>query len=634
MVEVARILWKFIVGVKDLLALLLLIVFFAALFAMLSASPNPGMVRDGVMLIDLDGFVAEQPAEIDPIETLLSGTAPMREYRARDIVRAVRLAREDDRVKAVALDLDGFLGGGQVSLLAITDELARLQKSGKPVYAYATAYTDAGYQLAAHAGEIWVNPLGGVALIGPGGSQLYYKGLLEKAGVDARIYRVGTFKSAVEPFLRSDQSPEAKEALSAVYAEYWDARLSDIKTARPDAQLDGIFDTPADIVEAAKGDLAQIALERKMVDGLGTRIAFGKMLAKKYGLPTDKDETEIKPGDFASFPFEALLAAKGPNRDGGPIAVITAAGPIVDGQAGAGTAGSATISNLIYKAIADDETKAILLRVDSPGGSVTASEEIRLALNEAKAKKLPVIISMANVAASGGYWISMPADAIFAQPATITGSIGIFGILPSFEGALQKVGISADGVKTTPLSGEPDMAGGIGPQFDRVMQALVEDGYGNFLSRVAEARGKTVAEVDAIAQGRIWAGGTARQLGLVDRLGGMDEALAEAAKLAKLEKGEWHARYYEPEPGFLAALVSTPTGAHSANQRPMDLFARSGLAQQQLLGVLIRDLAMLAGTQGMQAYCMECGGISSTSAVVPNKAQAKDWAGALQILAQ
>lgn len=610
MIDVVRIIWKFAVGVKDFLALVLLILFFVALFSLLSISPNPGRVSDGVLLLKLDGIVSEQPAGVDPLTSLASGAPPSGEYRQRDIIRALRLAQTDERVKAVALDLDRFVGGGQVSLSAIGQQLDAVKKAGKPVYAYATAYMDDGYQLASHASEIWVNPLGGVLLTGPGGQRSYYKGLLEKTGIEAHIYRVGTYKSAVEPFLRSDQSPEAKEALSAVYDEYWGAKTAEIKKARPKAVLDGLIDDPASLVEAAKGDLQKIALENGLVDRSGDRVAFGKFLAKKFGVPKDKDKDELMAGDFAFFDMMALLATKKPDSDGSPIAVITAAGPIVDGNAGPGTAGSDTISKLIYQAVADDDVKAIVLRVDSPGGSVTASEQIRLALEEAKAKKLPIVVSMANVAASGGYWISTPADTIFAEQATITGSIGIFGVLPSVEKALARLGVTSDGVKTTPLSGEPNFLGGVDNDFHRVAQSVIEKGYGDFLNRVAKSRGKTPEQVDGIAQGRIWAGGTARQIDLVDRVGGLDDALAEAAKLAKLEKDDWHARYLEPSSGFLTGLVGGGLPIRGTDTPPMDIFARAALQQSQARAAIWSDLSILSGAKGAQVYCLVCGGFA------------------------
>lgn len=601
--------WRFLVGIKDGLALLFLLVFFGFLYALLSAGPNPGAVRDGALLIELDGFVSEQPAAIDPVAALLSQRAPMREYRQRDISRALELAVKDDRIKAVVLDLDRFMGGGQTSLAALGERIDAVRKAGKPVYAFATAYSDDGYQLAAHASEIWVDPLGGVLPTGPGGTRTYYKGLFDQLGIKAHIYRVGTFKSAVEPYMRADQSPEAKQATKALYDEMWAQWRSDVAKARPKAKLDALIaDAPA-AVEAAQGDLAQLSLANALVDRLGDRIAFGKYVATKVG-----EGREEKIGTFAETRPAALLAAHSPSLDGSPIGVITVAGEIIDGEGGPGVAAGDSVSELIYDALKNDELKALVVRVDSPGGSVTASEKIRLALAEAKKRKIPVVVSMANLAASGGYWISMPADAIFAEPSTITGSIGIFGVLPSGREALAKWGVTTDGVRTTPLSGEPDVLGGISPEFDRLAQATVEKGYRDFLTRVATSRKKTVEQVDAIGQGRVWAGGTARQLGLVDRLGGLDDALAEAARLAKLDKGDWHPLFIEPIPDFastlLGGLMPEPAQAHM----PTDLFGRAAFAQQLLFDRIAADLRLLSGVQGAQVRCLECGAFAGVPA--------------------
>jgi protease-4 len=507
--------WRFLVAIKDGLALLFLLVFFGILYALLSAGPNPGAVRDGALLVELDGFVSEQPAAIDPVAALLSQRAPMREYRQRDLSRSLDLAVKDERIKAVVLDLDRFMGGGQSSLAALGERIDAVRKAGKPVYAFATAYSDDGYQLAAHASEIWVDPLGGVLPTGPGGSRTYYKGLFDQLGIKAHIYRVGTFKSAVEPYMRADQSPEAEVAMKALYDEVWEQWRTEVARARPKAKLDALLaDAPA-AVEAAKGDLAQLALANGLVDRLGDRVAFGKYVAAKVG--EGRDEAV---GSFAETRPAALLAAHGPSRDGPPIGVVTISGEIIDGEGGPGVAAGDSVSELIYGALKNDELKALVVRVDSPGGSVMASEKIRLAIAEAKRRKIPVVVSMANLAASGGYWISTPADTIFAEPSTITGSIGIFGVLPSAREALAKWGVTTDGVRTTQLSGEPDVLGGISPEFDRLAQATVEKGYRDFLTRVATSRKKTVEQVDAVGQGRVWAGGTARQLGLVDRLGG------------------------------------------------------------------------------------------------------------------
>ena len=596
-----RVSWKIIVGLKDLLVLLLLLLFFGLLFAALNASPNPGLVRDGALLLKLDGVVSEQPAEIDPLTALTSSAAPMREIRQRDIVRSLRLAETDKRVKAVVLDMDRFMGGGQASLSAIGDSLDAVKKAGKPVYAFATAYTDDSYQLAAHATQIWMDPLGGAILTGPGGSQPYFKGLLDRLGVKANVYRVGTFKSAVEPFTRNDQSPESKEAIKAVYDEMWGQWQADVAKARPQALIAPLLRDPAGAVERAKGDMSQLALDSKLVDKLGDRIAFGKFIAGKYGADEKKST-----GGFAATEMDALLANYGPPSAGKQIGVVTIAGTIVDGEAGPGTAAGDTVAKQIYDALDQKDLKALVVRVDSPGGSVTASEKIRLAIAAAKVKKIPVIVSMANLAASGGYWISLPADVIFAEPSTITGSIGIFGVIPSAEAGLAKIGVNADGVKTTPLSGEPDVLGGFSPDFDRVAQAAIENGYRDFITRVATARKKTPEQVDAIGQGRVWAGGTARQNGLVDRLGGMDEALAEAAKRAGLKPDGWHAVYIEPQPSFAGALLGGLMPKRETSAAPMDIFAQAQWQQQLFVQRVAADLEMLTRVQGVQARCLEC----------------------------
>ena len=596
-----RVSWKIIVGLKDLLVLLLLLLFFGLLFAALNAGPNPGMVRDGALLLKLDGVISEQPAEIDPLTALTSTSMPVSEIRQRDIIRSLKLAEKDKRVKAVVLDMDRFIGGGQASLSAIGDSLDAVKKAGKPVYAFATAYSDDSYQLAAHATQIWMDPLGGTILAGPGGTQPYYKGLLDQLGIKANIYRVGTYKSAVEPYMRSDQSPESKAAIKAVYDEMWGQWQADVAKARPQALIAPLLRDPAGAVEGAKGNLSELALTNKLVDKLGDRIAFGKFIAGKYG--ADENKTT---GGFAATEMNALLANYGPPSAGKQIGVVTIAGTIVDGEAGPGTAAGDTVSKQIYEALDQKDLKALVVRVDSPGGSVTASEKIRLAIAAAKAKKIPVIVSMANLAASGGYWISLPADVIFAEPSTITGSIGIFGVIPSAKAGLAKIGVNADGVKTTPLSGEPDVLGGFSPEFDRVAQSAIENGYRDFITRVATARKKTPEQIDAIGQGRVWAGGTARQNGLVDRLGGMNEALAEAAKRAGLKSEDWHAVYIEPQPSFAGTLFGGLMPKRASVAAPMDIFAMAQWQQRLVLARVAADLEMLTRVQGVQAQCLEC----------------------------
>ncbi|MEO5972227.1 MAG: signal peptide peptidase SppA, partial [Sphingomicrobium sp.] len=505
-----------------------------------------------------------------------------------------------DRVKAVALDLDGFLGGGQAALGDLAEALVRVRASGKPVIAYATGYSDDGYQLAAAASEVWLNPLGAVATVGPGGANLYLKGLLDKMGVTANIYRVGTYKAAVEPLTRNDMSPEAREnaqALAGALLETW--RESVLK-ARPKAKIDAYMRDMPGAVEAAGGDLARAALSAGLVDRLADRRAFEARLASLGG------DDESAPGGYARIKLDSYIADRVDTAPNGPIGIVTVAGNIVDGRAAAGTAGGDSIARAIERGLEDDTMKALVVRVDSPGGSVLASERIRQAIIAAKAKDLPVVVSMGNVAASGGYWVATPADFIFAEPSTITGSIGVFGILPSFEGTLTKLGLGADGVKTTPLSGEPDLLRGPSPEADRVLQASVESIYRRFLGIVAQSRRKSPQEIDRIAQGRVWDGGSARQLGLVDGFGGVAEAVAKAAQLAQLDDGNRGVRYLERPVSFKDSLLEMLAKEEEQEDEGMaDGFAGLAVGQRQLETALADLQSVLAGSR-IQVRCLEC----------------------------
>ena len=593
-----RAVWKLLVGIKDALVLIFMLLFFGALYAALSA--RPAAVGDGVLAMDLDGVIVEQPSRPSPFSALAGTGNVTREFALRDLVATLAAARDDDRVKAVALDLDGFLGGGQASLVALGEQLDAVRKSGKPVIAFATGYTDDRYQLASHASEIWLPAMGAVAVAGPGGNNLYYKGLMDKLGVTANIYRVGTYKSAVEPFLRNDMSPEARENAQALGDALLETWREDVARGRPAATpgLTRLLADPVGVTRAANGDLARAALGLKLVDRIGERRGFEARLAELGG----KDEDAAH-----GYQRIGLTAYRDQvSSDAGPIGVVTIAGEIVDGKAGPGTAGGETIADAIEKGLAKNNLKALVVRIDSPGGSAMASERIRQALIAAKQKKLPIVVSMGNVAASGGYWVAMPGDYIFAEPSTITGSIGVFGILPSFQGTLAKIGVGADGIKTTPLSGEPDLLKGPSPAANALIQAGVEQVYGRFLRIVAEARRKTPAEVDRIAQGRVWDGGTARQLGLVDGFGGMDEAIAKAAELAKLDADNRGLTYLEREPSFADMLMAGFAGEDEAQEAPVDALATLAPMPEALFARIMTDMRSILTGPTIQARCLAC----------------------------
>jgi protease IV len=591
--------WKLLVGVKDGLVLILMLLFFAALYAALSASPYADSASRGALHLNLGGTVVEQPTEMSPL-AMIGGGSVTREFRLRDVLHALDSAATDDRIQAVALDLDVFTGGGQTALANVADALARVRAADKPVIAYATGYSDAGYLLAAHASEVWLDPLGGVVIAGRGGSGLYYAGLLERLGVTANVYRVGTYKAAVEPFIRNDMSPEAREASQALADTLWENWLADVRQARPKARIDAYVADIAGQIEAAGGDLAQAALRAGLVDRLGDRAEYGARLAEIAGT----GDASV-PGSFRTVTYDAWKEWNPASDARGRIGVLTVAGDIVDGSAALGTAGAETVVENLESGLKRRKLSALVVRVDTRGGSVTASERIRRAILAAKAEGMPVVVSFGSVAASGGYWIATAGDHIMAEPSTITGSIGVFGVLPSFEGSLDRLGLGADGVRTTPLSGEPDLLRGISPEAGRLIQASVGATYRRFVALVAEARRLPPERVDQIAQGRVWDGGTARQLGLIDQFGSLDDAIAEAARRADLDPDRTSAVWLEAEPTFLGRLVRrAATG--EAEPAAGDIFSRAYVRPEALVQQALADAETVLAGPTIQARCLEC----------------------------
>jgi protease-4 len=588
--------WKLLVGIKDALVLIFMLMFFGVLYAGLSS--RPAAVKEGVLALDLSGSVVEQPSKPGFTE-LAGGSRTPGEYRLHDLVAALDAARTDDRVKAVALDLGSFTGGGQTAIGDLADAVRRVRASGKPVIAYAVAYSDDSYLLASAASEIWLDPLGAVALAGPGGENLYFKGLLDKLGVTANVYRVGTYKAAVEPFTRSDMSPAAKENAQALAGALLESWREEVLKNRPQAKVDAYMMNPVGALDAAGGDLGKAAVGFGLVDRVGTHEAYEARLAKLGG------EDSTAPAGYKQIKLADYVADKVSDNSSGSIGVVTIAGMIVDGKAGPGTAGGTSISNLIDKAVGEGDLKALVVRVDSPGGSVLASEQIRQSILNAKRHKIPVVVSMGSVAASGGYWVSTPGDFIYAEPSTITGSIGVFGIFPSFEGTLKKLGIGADGVQTTPLSGQPDIFNGPSPVADRLLQAGVDSIYRRFLGIVAEARHKQPADVDKIAQGRVWDGGTARQLGLIDGFGNLHDAIAKAGALAKIGNPEDQVHFLKRPETFEEKLVEMLASDASEPDTPdQDAFAAIA-PDTKVTSALVELRSVLTGPR-IQVRCLDC----------------------------
>ena len=598
--------WKILVGIKDALVLVFMLLFFSFLFMALSGRPNT-VIRDGALVVSLDGSVVEQPEEADPFQGLNGGEV-MRQHRLRDVVRALDASIKDSRVKVVVLDLDRFAGGYPAVISEVAAAVGRVRASGKKVLAYATAYTDSSYLIAANASEVWVHPFGGTLFAGPGGSRLYYRGLMDKLGVNVHVYKVGKFKSAVEPYTRADMSPEAREANEAMYGAIFGQWKEAVAKARPKARIDDYLTKPDEVVAASKGDLADANLAMGLVDRKGDRVAFGNRVAELAGKRDEK-----RAGSFKAIKLADYIEANPAPRGGDAIGVITIAGEIVDGKAGPGVAAGDTVSRLLLDGLAKHRLKALVVRVDSPGGSVLASEQIRQAILQAKEQGLPVVVSMGGLAASGGYWVSTPGDVIFAEPNTITGSIGIFGMIPTFENTLAKIGVTTDGVKTTPLSGQPDVQGGTNEVTDRVLQSMIEQGYSRFTNLVAQSRHKTQAQVDEIGQGRVWIGGVAHQLGLVDRFGGLDDAIAEAAKRAKLDPAKVHPVFFEKEPSgwknFVGTLFRDDDDDDWADSPAgPDAYARIAASQRDTFFQAVTDARSIAMGGSVQVRCLECAG--------------------------
>jgi len=554
--KVFGLLFRGLDGLRKILHLLLLLVIFGFIFGALQGSV-PKIPSDAALVLRPEGEIVEQLSG-DPLQLAIAEARGLGrdETLLRDLVDALHAAKGDPRIKTVVLEFDSMAGAGQPTLDEFARAVADFRKSGKKVIASGSGFARDTYYVAAHADEVYLDPMGLVVLEGYERYRNYYKDALDKLGVDINVFRVGTYKSAVEPYLRSDMSPEDREASQAFVNSLWETYLAAVAKARgltPEA-LSAYVNTFTPQVQAAKGDTAKVALQAKLVTALKTPNEVERRVMELAGKDEDKDS-------YRGISFrEYLRVARAENRVGKSaderIAVLVGSGEIVDAD-GAGVISGDKMSSLIRKARLDEDIKALVLRVDSPGGSVAASEQIYREINAFKATGRPVVVSMGDLAASGGYYIAAPADEIWASPATITGSIGIFGLFPTAPRAVKNLGIGTDGVGTTPLSGELRIDRPIGPAASQLLQSVIEHGYEDFLARVSGGRKMTRDQVDAIAQGRVWSGRDAKRLGLIDNLGSLDDAVNAAAKRAKLVDGKWSRDYLEPDKNFAQQIVSS-----------------------------------------------------------------------------
>jgi protease IV len=549
--------------VFNLLFLLLLVLLVVALLH----GGRPGPLPSGnTLVIAPEGRLVEQYSS-DPVSRAIGRALGdgIAEVQLRDLLRAIELAKDDKRIERVFLRTDRLVPSGFASLREVADALRELRAAGKQVVAFGEYYQQGQYLLAAQADEVYLDPMGGMVLEGLGRYRQYYReGLEDKLGVDMHLFKVGEYKSAAEPYVLDAASPEAKQADLFWMNDVWQRYLGDIAAARGTTaqQLSASIVTLPQDVAATGGDLAQYALQQGLVDGLKTQREVEQLLAERG--TADEDA----PGGFRQVDMADYLrrGARPPvPTDVRPqVAVVVAEGAITGGQQPPGSIGGESTSELLRQAHDDDQVKAVVLRVNSPGGEVFASEQIRREVVALKEAGKPVVVSMGDVAASGGYWISMNADRIYADPSTITGSIGIFGLFPTIPRALDKIGVHTDGVGTTPIAGAFDITRPLDPAVGEVIQSVIEKGYRDFTGKVAEARGRSVEQVDAVARGRVWTGAQAAERGLVDAQGGLRAAIADAAARAELAEGKYRVRYVEragtPFERFMMRLAESRAG--------------------------------------------------------------------------
>ncbi|EAM3037283.1 signal peptide peptidase SppA [Salmonella enterica subsp. enterica serovar Newport] len=566
-----RTLWRFIAGffkwtwrvlnfVREMvlnLFFIFLVLVGVGIWMQIGNGNNSEQTARGALLLDISGVIVDKPSTNHRLGALgrqLFGASSdrLQENSLFDIVNAIRQAKDDRNITGIVLDLKNFTGADQPSMRYIGKALREFRDSGKPVFAVGENYSQGQYYLASFANKIWLSPQGQVDLHGFATNGLYYKTLLDKLKVSTHVFRVGTYKSAVEPFIRDDMSPAAREADSRWISELWQNYLHTVSANRqispqqlfPGAQaiIDGLT--------SVGGDTAKYALDHKLVDALASSADVEKALTKQFGW--SKTENNYRAISYYDY------SLKTPADTGGTIAVIFANGAIMDGEETPGNVGGDTTASQIRDARLDPKVKAIVLRVNSPGGSVNASEVIRAELAAARAAGKPVVVSMGGMAASGGYWISTPANYIVASPSTLTGSIGIFGVINTVENSLSSIGVHSDGVSTSPLA-DISMTKALSPEVQQMMQLSIEYGYKRFITLVADARKRTPEQIDKIAQGHVWTGEDAKANGLVDSLGDFDDAVAKAAELAKLK--QWHLDYYQDEPTVLDMVMDSMTGS-------------------------------------------------------------------------
>jgi len=599
--------WLGLDGLRKILHLLLLLLIFGVIGSLFSR-PIPFVPDRAALIIAPQGPLVEQ-FKGDPLERAIADVlrqGPV-ETRLRDVVDAIDAARKDDRISSLYLDLGGLDGGGTAKLQDVAAAIDAFRKAGKPVIAFGEYYDQPQYYLAAHADEVFLDPQGMAFIDGFANYGLFVKDALDKLSIDWNVFRVGQYKSAVEMFTRNDMSAAEREESLAWLNSVWGTWKADVAKARgiEPARLQAYADDASKSLRKVEGDLAKLALDAGLVTQLEGRYRVEERLAEITG--TDEDTHSYKGIDHLSYLANVHSSRALSKKPVDKVAVIIAAGEILPGSQQPGTVGSDTLAEQLRDARFDEDVKAVVLRIDSPGGSTFASEVIRREVDELKAAGKPVVASMSTLAASGGYYIAMDADRIVASPATLTGSIGIFAMFPTFQRTLERVGVHVDGVGTTALSGEFSPVRPMGEQTKEILQQSIEHEYRRFIGMVAKSRKQDVAAIAAIAQGRVWSGADAKRLGLVDQLGGFQDAVDLAARLAKLGK-DFDVVHFDVEVGIGEALglrMRASLAKVLAPLLPRSMLPQLPLSLEPVVAELNR-IARLSDPRNLYMYCLAC----------------------------
>lgn len=596
--------WRILEGIRKALHLALLLLIFGLVLAVLHTS-IPVVPRTAALVIAPQGELVEQLSG-DSVRRAFGEASggPAPETLLRDVTDAITAAKADSRIKLIVLDVDELGPSGLSKLQEIGAALRDFRASGKRVIAAGDSFSQSQYYLAAQAGEIYLDPMGEVAVTGFAYYRMYFKDAIDKLSVDLNVFRAGTFKSYTDQFSRSDMAPSEREETSVWLESLWNAYTQDVTHARSlpaTALKDFIAEQPASL-QAVNGDMAKMALQRGLVTALKTRRQVADDLKGLVG-EDDNNHSFNAIGMhhyLTAVRAKHVLKAKSDTR----VGIIVASGEIFDGRQAPGSIGGESTSNLLREARYDKGVKAVVLRVDSPGGSEFASEKILREVQALRKAGKPVVVSMSTYAASGGYYIAAAANQIFASPTTITGSIGVFSYIPTFQRTLEKIGVKTDGIGTTPLAGDLRIDRPLGHVTKQLLQASVDHAYAQFLRRVADGRKKSVEEVDKIAQGRVWAGADAQRIGLVDQLGGLKDATDAAAKLAQLGS-DYDLDYIEPELSLREQLLM------QIRSQAVRLVRLAGLMPQRteverILDPLLeqaRAITQLKDPRGLYSYC-------------------------------